>query len=459
VNFTDTSTGVPTSWNWQFGDGVISTEQHPQHTYTTPGTYTVSLTVGDGSGTNAEVVTDAVTVTADSTSISVADAHVRSDRVGNNYGTVDFVRIRQASTQYRGLVRFDVPSVPSTVTSAVVRMYVTDASPSAGDLYLVDNAWSETGVTWSNQPTPGASPVALGGPAVAGSWHEWDVTSAFSGVAAGSFSFTLVGNSGNSAFFSSREGANPPQLVITGVSVPPPLAAEFSGTPVSGAAPLNVQFTDLSTGPPATSWSWNFGDGATSTVQNPSHVYTAPGLYSVSLTVGDGVDTDAIVKTNYISVSDLPTEPATFVAIEDAYVKTDQPVKNYGSDTWLRLRQSTSIYESLVKFDVSGLAGAPSQAVLRLYVTDPSPSAGAVSTVDPGAWAESTVTYDSRPATLASVADDRDAPAAGQWVEWDVTSAVIGNGVVSFSLSGSSGNSVFFSSREGAQPPQLVVTP
>ena len=49
--------------------------------------------------------------------------------------------------------------------------------------------------------------------------------------------------------------------------------AAFSGTPTSGQAPLNVQFTDSSTGSP-TSWSWSFGDGAGSTAQSPSHTYT-----------------------------------------------------------------------------------------------------------------------------------------------------------------------------------------
>ena len=54
----------------------------------------------------------------------------------------------------------------------------------------------------------------------------------------------------------------------------------------------NVQFADISTGLPS-SWSWDFGDGSTSTEQNPSHIYVAPGTYSISLTVcnDNGCDT------------------------------------------------------------------------------------------------------------------------------------------------------------------------
>ncbi|MBX3459235.1 MAG: PQQ-dependent sugar dehydrogenase [Planctomycetes bacterium] len=63
------------------------------------------------------------------------------------------------------------------------------------------------------------------------------------------------------------------------------LNAAFHATPSSGTAPLNVQFTDTSTG--AASWSWDFGDGGTSTQQNPQHVFAA-GNWMVTLTVTDG---------------------------------------------------------------------------------------------------------------------------------------------------------------------------
>ena len=53
VRFTDRSTGAPTAWSWSFGDGGTSVEQHPSHTYASPGTYTVSLTVRDSSGRTA----------------------------------------------------------------------------------------------------------------------------------------------------------------------------------------------------------------------------------------------------------------------------------------------------------------------------------------------------------------------------------------------------------------------
>jgi PKD repeat protein len=87
--------------------------------------------------------------------------------------------------------------------------------------------------------------------------------------------------------------------------------ADFTGTPLTGVAPLNVQFTDASTGTPAT-WAWTFGDGGTSTLQNPIHTYN-PGTYDVSLTVTNVAGTNAKTRTGYVVVSVPPG--ASYTAI------------------------------------------------------------------------------------------------------------------------------------------------
>ena len=91
--------------------------------------------------------------------------------------------------------------------------------------------------------------------------------------------------------------------VNDGNTGPTPPTAAFSGSPTSGCPTLTVNFTDQSTGD-ITSWSWDFGDGSTSTAQNPSHDYTAPGTYTVSLTVTGPGGSDTNTKTNYITVTD-----------------------------------------------------------------------------------------------------------------------------------------------------------
>ncbi|GAB6286769.1 MAG: hypothetical protein STSR0009_29720 [Methanoregula sp.] len=55
IQFTDTSTGSPTAWNWSFGDNATATVQHPVHIYTLPGNHTVTLTASNARGMNTTV--------------------------------------------------------------------------------------------------------------------------------------------------------------------------------------------------------------------------------------------------------------------------------------------------------------------------------------------------------------------------------------------------------------------
>jgi PKD repeat protein len=97
---------------------------------------------------------------------------------------------------------------------------------------------------------------------------------------------------------------------VSGVA---PVAA-FSADVTSGTEPLTVTFTDASTNTP-TSWSWTFGDGGTSTLRNPVHVYSDPGTYTVSLTVTNAAGSDTETKTGYITVYAAASAPtAAFTA-------------------------------------------------------------------------------------------------------------------------------------------------
>ena len=90
----------------------------------------------------------------------------------------------------------------------------------------------------------------------------------------------------------------------TPTPTPSPVApvASFTGAPTSGSAPLTVSFTDTSSGGP-TSWSWDFGDGTSSTAQNPSKTYAALGSYTVSLTVSNSVGSDTATAVDQITVN------------------------------------------------------------------------------------------------------------------------------------------------------------
>ncbi|KYG73835.1 hypothetical protein AWW68_14275 [Roseivirga spongicola] len=87
------------------------------------------------------------------------------------------------------------------------------------------------------------------------------------------------------------------------ISVP---TADFTATPIFNCGPLTVNFTDASSISGAntiTSWAWDFGEGSTSTSQNPSHVYDKPGNYTVKLRITDsGGCTHEKIRTNYVQV-------------------------------------------------------------------------------------------------------------------------------------------------------------
>jgi len=123
-------------------------------------------------------------------------------------------------------------------------------------------------------------------------------------------------------------GAGDPgtQLSLSGrasKSVPP--VADFVGNPDSGMAPLTVQFTDVSTGDP-TSWLWDFGDGAASTAQHPTHVYALGGVYTVSLAVSNAFGSDTETKPDYVATFDMILVTTLVGAVTDW--NTGLPIAN-----------------------------------------------------------------------------------------------------------------------------------
>jgi PKD repeat protein len=168
VNFVDQSTGSPTSWFWNFGDGATSTEKNPAHQYMTLGTFTVALTVSNENGQD---------------------------------------------------------------TATKTNMIETTLAP----------------------------------------------------------------------------------------------VAEFKADAQIGKAPFIVQFTDLSKGNP-TSWNWEFGDGTSSSEQNPRHVYPNEGAYDVRLTVANQYGSDTIFKTGApVQVTTAPVTTAAPVTRQTTTIVTTAP--------------------------------------------------------------------------------------------------------------------------------------
>ncbi len=134
-----------------------------------------------------------------------------------------------------------------------------------------------------------------------------------------------------------------PVTTAPGEPAPRPPAAAFQAAPRSGEIPLTVQFTDLSSGSPA-SWLWNFGDGGISQDRNPVHDYTLPGVYSVTLTAANAYGTSSRTEPAYITVGMLPTaqfagiprEGQTPLSVQFSDLSTGSPDRwawNFGDGT------------------------------------------------------------------------------------------------------------------------------
>ena len=186
--------------------------------------------------------------------------------------------------------------------SNVYGLYVCPRSDSN---QIYNNYFNDTNMTirngignaYNTKKTAGTN--IAGGPYIGGNfWGKPDGTG---------FSNTAIDNDGDGISDSAYKNItgsiysdNLP-LVGSGSGAAKPVAA-FSASPTSGNVPLNVTFTDTSTGSP-TSWNWNFGDGANSTVENPGHKYSKAGNYTVALTVSNAAGNNTTTKTNYIKVA------------------------------------------------------------------------------------------------------------------------------------------------------------
>jgi len=122
-----------------------------------------------------------------------------------------------ASPVIRSYLRFNVSGLTGSATSATLRIWANSAQSSGYDVFgVADTTWGETTINDSNAPPFGAK-LGSSGAVTSGSWTSVTVTSAVTGN--GLISFGLSTTSSTALALSSREGANPPQLVISGPGI------------------------------------------------------------------------------------------------------------------------------------------------------------------------------------------------------------------------------------------------
>ena len=329
VAFTDVTTGVVTSWAWDFGDGGTSSVREPVHTYARSGLYTVTLTVDGPNGVDVRTLTDLITVEP-GVPVASFDATPASGAVPLAVQFTDHSSLtvtswawsfgdgassseRHPSHLYRGPGTYDVSLRVSSPTGSDVRTRV-------GLIHALPPP--PTAEFWAG-PTLGLAPLTVqfndASSGAVTSW-EWSFGDGATSSAAspthvytspGIFAVTLTARGPGGA-----DGETKPGLVTV---LPEAPVAAFGAAPTSGNAPLTVQFTNASSGL-VTSWAWDFGDGGTSSAASPAHVYTTPGTFNVTLIASGLGGSDGETKPGLITalppvpVADFAAAPTTGTA-------------------------------------------------------------------------------------------------------------------------------------------------
>ncbi len=332
VTFTDLSINTPTSWSWSFqgGSPATSTEQNPQVTYSTTGSYIVALTVTNDAGSNTKLIRDYIVVSgqtatpvanfsASETSINTDETVTFSDLSTNTPTSWDWTfegGSPSTSTAQNPTVTYSTAGtyqVTLTATNAdgsntkSVDNYITVTEPVVAP--AADFSASETSVNTNetvtftdlstNTPTSWSWAFEGGTPATS---TEQNPTVSY--TTAGTYKVTLTATNAGGSNTKSVDN----YITVTEPVVAP--AADFSASETSVNTNETVTFTDLSTNTP-TSWSWTFEGGtpATSTAQNPTVTYTTAGSYNVTLTATNAGGSNTKSIDNYITVTEPVVAP------------------------------------------------------------------------------------------------------------------------------------------------------
>jgi hypothetical protein len=324
----------------------------------------------------------------------------------------------------RSYLRFNVSGLAGSVVSATLRIWANTSQTTGYDAYSVaDNTWGETTITSANAPPFGTTKLGLSGKIAAGTWTSVNVTSAIAGN--GTYSFGLSTTNSTAVSLSSREGLYPPQLVMV-----------WSGSG-SGSQPTNAP-----TNPPTAAPSPTPTAAPTAT---PSPTPTA-----APTTAPSSTPSSAASETRYPG-------SATVTPVADSYVSASTPTSNFGTLTQVRI-DGSPVARTFLRFTVTGVTGTVNSAVLRVYANTAQTTGYDLYPVASTTWGETTIADANAPPFGATKLGSSGKIAAGTWTSVDLTSAISGNGTYSFGLSTTNSTAVSLSSREGANPPQLVIS-
>ncbi len=305
---------------WHFGDGTTSTEINPLHTYTNSGFYDVQLDVdGSACGSDSETITDFIVIDSSIPCLTLMPTS------GNTVLTECSGIIYDAggpTANYSDNTDASITIYAAGAEQIVLTIEEFDVEPGSGGTcdydYLAFYDGSSTTSTLINSEYYCNT---NGNPGTISSTGEY-ITIRF--VSDGGLNL-----SGFKIQYDCVGGENPP--------------TPYFSSDKQYTCDGEVVFTDNSLNFP-TSWEWDFGDGTGSAEQNPSHVYTASGIYTVSMSVTNEFGIQQLVKNDYITVA-LPDVPVVeeIIACQDMNFPIDQ--QSDGVTYWYESMESeTPLY-------------------------------------------------------------------------------------------------------------------
>ncbi len=449
VNFTDSSTGIVSSWAWDFGDAGTDTVQNPTHTYASAGIYTVSLTVTGPEGSDNLTLPDMITieqtpvadfsatpltgqvplsVTFNDLSTNNPDAWTWYFGDGTQSSQQNTVHTYTAAGDYTVILLAENSCGQDQVTKTAYIHVTPPPAPVAGFTASVTNGCAPLSVAFTDEST---------GDITGWAWDFGD--GGTSTVQNPTYAFVDPGQYDVALTVTGPGGDN--TLTMNGyVTVDGPPTAAFSASDSSGIAPLSVEFTDLSTGTVNT-WAWNFGDAGTDTVQNPIHLYVSAGTYTVTLVAGNDCGSDTLQVTDLITVDPLLAPVADFDAtpqtgcapLEVAFSDLSSGditdwAWDFGDSSTSTAQNPTHIYATTGVYDVSltvtGPGGSNGKTSAGLIVVAGPPTAS---------FAMSDTTG-SVPLTATFTDQSTGGPTAWAWDFGDSTSSSLQNPVHTFAV-------------------------
>ena len=313
VSFENESTGNYSSCFWNLGDGNTNSScTNFSHSYNSAGLYTVSLSVTGPGGQSVQTRANYITVkpvaqfaagpTSGSPPLTVSFTNQSTPHKASEWdfgdGTIDTsenpTHTYTASGSYTVSLRVQEAGVWS---DPEIKSSFISVAPIAPQVKFIAS------------PEIGSAPLSVAfvnhtiGTVSSWQWNFGDGNSSTEKnpthdyVSVGEYTVSLKATGPGGTDVLTRTN----YIKVTD-ALP---IVKFRAAPLSGSAPLTVTFTDDSLGD-INSWLWNFGDGGTSTEQNPEHIYVSTGVYTVSLTVNGPDGENSLARASLIDVAPAP---------------------------------------------------------------------------------------------------------------------------------------------------------